>query len=379
MANVLGYAAGWEGFIAAMGLAPGSLSTASMTSTAGFAQANRIDIAAKIPAGMVWTFTAQQNLFASLFFEQVNLYTASPNTSGIRGRTHKLICFYNSAGLLLFSLGYIPSSYTTAASYVTSGKADTLQVFFYGSDQVTPVATTVLGNFPVKATGDTTPYRSYYPSASLKISTYLTATGESTALEFIINGVTVNIPASSLQAGVKDIAKVTIGEFISTSALASYISLPLSQVVLADAADHSLQAGVVRPLSLTGNNQFSGVVTDINTVSQDSTFMASSSEVAAILECTVSQLQQLQSCKIERLSLFVMARYVQAGGTSVNFTCSLVNSNGDIHSSAVVNIAANEDYAYWRTNPVLVTVNNLLTSAKFTYAELLAMRIRISI
>lgn len=328
---------------------------------------------------MTWTFTAQQTLFASLFFEQVNLYTVSASSNGIRGYTHKLICFYNSAGLLVFSLGYLPSSYTSATSYVSSGKADTFQIFFYGSDQITPVATTVLGNFPLKETGDSYPYRNYAPSASLKISTNMVATGDATAVEFVMNGVTINIPASSIQAAIKNIAKVTIGEFISAAASSTYITFPLSHVVFADAPDHSLLAGVVRPLALTGNNQFTGVITDINTYAQDTTFMASSSETSAVLECTVTQLQQLQSSKIERLSLYMMARYVQAGGTSVSFTCSLVNASGGIHSSAVITIAANEDYTYWRTNPVLVALNNLLTSSKFTYAELTAMRIRISI
>ena len=377
MANILGAAAGWDGFITAMGKDDGSLLLSSMTQDSGFGLSDRVDLSTKLPAAITFNFSQTQSLFGSIEFLGSKLSRYDTGSYHFRGYVQKLICFYNSSGVLIASIGYMPYSYTANPNYPSGGTSGAdLYIFFYTGDSITPAYSKKLfTNFPIPpGYGDQVAVRS-----KLQFYFDLTATDTQPVFTCYYRGAEMSAPASALAPVVRNIAKVTLGEFTSMSASSYHVRLPVVGIVLADTLLASAATSIVRPAAITANNQFTGSISDVNTVAQDNTFMSTSSEVSSIFEVDMASFNLAPTAVVHAVNLHVFARYVQAGGTSINLTCALVDTAGAVHASAVIAVTANEDITYARIKKVLTAITSAVNAGSFTAAQLNSMRVRITL
>ena len=189
--------------------------------------------------------------------------------------------------------------------------------------------------------------------------------------------------STKIQTASKTLTSAKFGDASIASAYQpsdSYGQLPVSYIIVADGIDYSLRAEPKYPTAFTPNNQFTGAISAVNTAIQDTTYVASSAEVASIFEVELADLTSYGSSDIiYGCSLYTFLRYIQSGGTSINMIVSLVDAAGAVHASAVVNVTANTAETYYNTRLVINSVASAITSNAYTLAQFNSMRVRIAL
>lgn len=390
MPNILGSAAGTIGFINAMGLAGGgSLLTNTQELNAFSRVAECLDLSQYVPVPVTFTFAGTSKVFTKIFITKTKCYTFNTSSCG-RGYPHRLISFYNDAGKVVFSIGYLPNGTKPAAfsavNYLDSHK---LYIFFYGdASSLAPTSYEELPGltqFPYtdKNTGSNQDFQ--INSAFTIWYNYVTAAPATSELVINYRGAIITIASIStkLQTTSKTLVAAKFGDASIQAAdqpSSPYGQLAISYIVLADGIDYSLRVEPKYPTAFTANNQFTGDIASINTALQDTTYVASSAEVANIFEVELADLVPYGSSDIiYSCSLYTFLRYVQSGGTSINMTVSLVDAAGASHASAVVVVAANAAETYYNTKLALSSITSAITSAAYTLAQFNAMRVRIAL
>lgn len=395
MANVLASVAGVYGFLEAMGRNRG-VGTVAAELTNGSAVGRAINyfepFHSKASAPVVLTWAPRFNAFCNIDIPLKALYKSDTGTSWGRGYPHKQLCFYNDANKLLFSIGLLPygspSAWGAGDKYPASAGAMKPYIFFYG-DTSTTVPTSYeqlagLSRIPgeVDGSGSGAWFNSY---GNLSFTyNWDSTTPSNSVLKIRWRGIDLSIADlhTKIQVASKLIAKFTMGEAIVEAGNPNnyYGGGLVRSVVVADDVDYSLTVGLLYPNAFGPTNQFTGGISAVNTATQDLTYVASSSEVSSVCELALTDLVSYGNLDvIHKLDLFTFLRYVQAGGTEIAFTCSLIDTAGNVHASTVVNIAANEAETYCRTNKVLTSLMSSITSAKYTLAQVQGLLVRISI
>lgn len=396
MANVLASVAGTYGFLEAMGKngGVGTLTTELESNSGVGRMADHFEpFHSKSSAPVTLTWAGRSNAFIIFTIPYKAVYTFSPSISWGKGYPHKQLCFYNDAGKLMFSIGLFPNNTTTAWSsgdgYPSNTEGMTPYIFFYG-DASTTVPTSyekltglpyIPGNVDGVATGGA--WQNSYGGLSVNY-VWDATTPTNSKLEIKWRGITYSVSSLStkLQVTSKLIAKLTMGEaVVSTGNNNNYYGGGLvKSVVVADGVDYSLTAKCIYPSAFGPNNAFSGAIASVNTPKQDTTYVSSSAEVSSIAEFELADLASIGTLDvIYKVDLFAFLRYVQSGGTSIQFTCALTDQSGNVHASTIVTVAANETETQCRTNKVLSSLVSALTSQNYTLAQIQAMRVRVSI
>ena len=395
MANVLASVAGVYGFLEAMGRNQGvGTVAAEITSASAVGRAiNYFEpFHSKASAPVTLTWAPRFNAFFNINIPLKALYSTSPGSSWGYGYPHKQLCFYNDANKLIFSIGLLPSDipagWSSGNAYPAGSSAMKTYIFFYG-DASTTVPTSYeqlegLPRIPGEVDGSASgAWFNSYGNLSF-VYDWNTTTPSSSVLKIRWRGLDLSISSidTKIQVTSKLIAKFTMGEAIVTAGNANnyYGGGLVRSVVVADDIDYSLTVGLLYPDAFGAVNQFTGAISSVNTTTQDLTYISSSAEVSSVCELSLADLVSYGNLDtIHKLDLFTFLRYVQAGGTSIAFTCSLVDPAGNVHASTVVNIAANEAETYCRTNKVLTSLMSSVTSDKYTLAQVQGLLVRISI
>ena len=395
MANVLASVAGVYGFLEAMGRnqGVGTLAEEITSSSAVGVATNYFDpFHSKSSAPVVLTWAPRFNAFCNINIPLKAIYTTNPGSSWGYGYPHKQLCFYNDANKLIFSIGMLPygspASWGAGDKYPASAGAMKPYIFFYG-DASTTVPTSYeqlagIARIPGEIDGV---YNNVWFNSYGNLSfTYNwdSTTPSNSVLKIRWRGIDFSVADlhTKIQVSSKLIAKFTMGEAIVTAGNTNncYGSGLVKYVVVADDVDYSLAVDLLYPNAFGPTNQFTGAISAVNTTTQDLTYVASSSEVSSVCELALTDLVSYGNLDvIHKLDLFTFLRYVQAGGTEIAFTCSLIDTAGNVHASTVVNIAANEAETYCRTNKVLTSLISSVTSAKYTLAQVQDLLVRISI
>ena len=395
MANVLASVAGVYGFLEAMGRnqGVGTLAAEITSSSAVGRVINYFEpFHGKASAPVVLTWAPRFNAFCTINIPLKAMYSSDPGTSWGKGYPHKQLCFYNDADKLLFSIGLLPANipegWSSGNSYPAAAGAMKPYIFFYG-DASTTVPTSYeqlagLPRIPGEIDGGTN--NAWYSSYGNLSFTYNwdATTPSNSVLKIRWRGIDISITDlyTKIQVASKLIAKFTMGEaVVAAGNNNNYFGSGLVKyVVVADDVDYSLAVDLLYPNAFGSTNQFIGGISAVNTTTQDTTYVASSSEVSSVCELALTDLASYGNLDaIHKLDLFTFLRYVQAGGTEIAFTCSLIDIEGNVHASSVVNIAANETETACRTNKVLTSLMSSVTADKYTLAQVQGLLVRISI
>lgn len=390
MPNILGSAAGTIGFINALGLADGNaLLTNTQELTAFTRVPECIDFSQYLPAPLAFTFAATPKLFTKMFIPGTSAYASNPGSNGV-GYPHRLFSYYNDAGKIVFSIGFLPNgTKPDAFSTVDYIESHQLYVFFYNdASLLTPTSYEALPGFSeFPYTGKNTLGWEYLPlHSSLYVwYNYVAETPAASELVIEFRGLKVVIAdvSTKIQTASKTLTSVKFGDASITKdsqPSTSYGQMPVSYIIVADGIDYSLRAEPRYPTAFTPNNQFTGAISAINTAIQDTIYVASSAEVASIFEVELADLTSYSSSDIiYGCSLYTFLRYVQSGGTSIDMIVSLVDATGAVYASAVVNVTANTSETYYNTRLAINSVASAITSNAYTLEQFNAMRVRIAL
>lgn len=130
-----------------------------------------------------------------------------------------------------------------------------------------------------------------------------------------------------------------------------------SYLVVSNTANFTLKAFPLKPSALTGNNQFSGVVSSISPWLQDKNYLVSPNEVNTKVESYLTRPSGVNGSqglnlieglhKIIKIDNYGMTRYVQDGGTSVNMKITTSNDVTTITPETSFSTTANQDDNYY--------------------------------
>lgn len=299
--------------------------------------------------------------------------------NGCPGDGRKLYKITNTSGKLLFSIGF-----NSSTSFFKGADVGNIYIFTYDDN----------GNVLTSQKCDWEPVKSYANLYALSIESFLsfhikvdTVTPSNSFIKVYKDSVLVGSILGNL---VNCNTNMVLKELRFRDNLTGYgnhnqTTFWITQYIVTNAADFSLQAYPIKPSALTANNQFSGVVGSIQGWCQDKNYINSPNEVNTKAEFTLTRpsmngsagLNLIQGLhKIKNISGYLFPRYVQADGTSVNIGVTVSNEVSTIIPQQVITVAANGDDNYYLTKKIFNSDVNLdvndLTSIKTT-VELLGV------
>lgn len=314
-----------------------------------------------LPLPIIIDVSTVSQLFISMHIVRQLHYTGDGDSYFATGDGRKLIKILNSTGVLIASVGIAIS--TRLGSTIL---ADTmLCLFTYNSDgtvnttvntginlykdvrgnnnNYTDTASKVSKLFSIEYKPDTvTPANSYF-----RLYKDCAVIGE-------ISGAAVNSNANM------SLGSVRLRDNITSAGNVGYTALTLGYLLVSDIPMHGARVYPLKPTALTAGNEFSGVVTSINTTTQDTLYMASAAEVnskceftsilpAGLLSNPTADVKT-SSHKLVHLDNYIHARYIQDGGVSCTFSVvQLDGSSSNIYTPVNTVIAANEENSTYRT------------------------------
>ena len=294
----------------------------------------------------------------------------------------KIICVYNSEGLLLFSLGH------NLAGTNDNAAASKEAIFTWNPDGT------------VKAVVENSNSRTWglllEPGASGRGSSrplpyvfgmeYYNDPDDATksfAALFKNGAVLAQIPVGGFPAGTNNTpASFTFFEGWPNTVNTSGSLNMLSSLVVTDTRDLTLKPFVLKPLAITSNTAFTGAVADIAEPLQDQAYLASAAESGVAIEFTLTAWAlgispaygKMSNETVAGFGEFFYGRYINASGGAAGFSVAILDSGGNVISSRTVSVTANEDIQTYHTKLVAI-INDLV----LTYNQLLGCKVRITL
>ena len=299
------------------------------------------------------------------------------------GDGRKLFKFLNSSGQLLFSIGF-----DSATALMRSSGLICIFTYDSAGTQLSKVTTTLdmMAGLNFYNSGGTTPQTSY---KNINISANIdVATPVNSYIRIYKDSYLCGELAGSACITNENplVNSIKVRDNITTPPISGDISTYISELIVSNTLDFSLRAYTLKPGTLTAGNQFTGVVTSIQGVSQDKNYIASAAELNTKAEFSLIRSPNLYGNsgialseilhKIKNLDIYYMGRYIQAGGVSVTIGGSLSNDTTTIIPQVTDVIAANAVDDYYLTKKLVNYPTDLqpsvLTNIKATF-ELLGV------
>lgn len=283
------------------------------------------------------------------------------DASGTLGDGRKFLKFINNAGQLVASLGFNSTSYAAGLAGV-SNPNNTFRLFTYNSDG--SVNSTIDSGWDMFKNVNI--YNNNYPGAAInhnftvhyKIDTVTPA--NSTLILYKDSCELCRLAGTQVHSNANMVlGSVKLRDNITNSGYAGYRSIVLASLLVSDTPMFGAQVFPLKPEAYTANNAFTGAITNINTLLQDTYFIASPNEVNTVAEFTIKRISGLVGSRgtnlkagihtLKYLSNYMYARYVQEGGVSVTFETKNKAGTTDVNTAVTSVVAANEDTTSYRT------------------------------
>ena len=291
----------------------------------------------------------------------------------------KCINFYNSDGAVLFSFGIKPAdpSNPYSATFSSGGlggidNRNIVGMFFYNvTDSNTYTDTLLFPDIPLFNYNYGNIMQTHIPiSIHIKLDAAVPANSKIAMYQGSckLAETTLGQIAAAIGSLTANVAKVTINENYYEGVSITNNSFDMGNFVLCTEFDLSITACSVPLASFGSVNNFTGALSNITEVTQDTKYCSTTAELESVCQL---KLLPLSSTTIESIDLFFFGRYVQSGGVSANFEISIRTSAGvDMVTPVIVTVQANRSDSKYQVSRVLRSQLNLVTSAKFTPAEL---------
>lgn len=222
-----------------------------------------------------------------------------------------------------------------------------------------------------------------------------TSTPANSLLRLVINGINAaEVVGSAVNASTNLVmTTLTIKEFITSSAITQtgslyYLQGKMAYLVIADFADYSLTAYPLKPSAFGTLNDFTGVIGNITSWTQDQLYLSTSAETAVSVDVKLTAASFTGNAKLYKndnantiaaIFNYGMFRYVQSGGVSATFSVTLYVGTVAASASTNVVITANLDDTKYQTAQISKVITNLINSGNFTLADLNNMYARITL
>lgn len=218
------------------------------------------------------------------------------------------------------------------------------------------------------------------------------------ALDYFVDPVTPLNSYFAIYAGNREIARLTgaqltdnpnntVAKIIfmrnwSSGFSTSYFGFAVNNLVVTDEPNFALKAVTVRPQALTYSVDFTGPITNISDVLQDTNYISSSAETGKYIEFSLAKwnpnsnvtLGDFIRTKFLNLDIYFYGRYTQIGGVSATFTITVFDDQSTKLLEKDITVAANEDNLYYQTKLV-----DSVTTALLPFSQVVNGKVRITL
>ncbi len=374
-----------------MGITPNatSLSTLSAYFNSNEYKTNNNLAADSLPK--VSLTSSPSEIFVKIAYAQIQLYAYNNSKSVYNGGAmddfrFQVLTINNSDGYPILSIGH-PRATDLSYSDTTTG----LYLYLWdGTSAKTLKATYSLGGLnAIFPTDDNSLY-----TGERALNLYIKFDNANNANSKIRVVAPTGLPVMDVagatlhQATNNAMSKLIIGA-TATVAFTKWNMQTIDYLVVATYEDLTLRATTMKPNTFGAVNEFNGAISTIQAWIQDTAYLTTANEVdtttiVTLLAKTTANtsiatklLDVLNT--VEQIDIYFTGRYIQAGGVSATFRLNLVVNGVDASSTADVVIPANESDSKYIGRYVSSTVLNLISSAKFTAADLTTLALKIKL